>query len=203
MNILVTGAAGLVGYNACDYFTRNGHNVIAIDNLERSKLLGHQVSDKRTYFNWDALLKMPNLERRYLDVSEDLTRAFPENWCDGIVHLAGQCGVPTSIANPRRDFEINTVGTFNVLEYARAERERGRGTKVAFASTNKVYNLHSGWTLEGERWRWTTNAWHQNGFPSDMKSSLLSGSRTPYGNSKFMADAMMQEWYHMYGVPTG
>lgn len=204
MNILITGAAGLVGFNACKYFSEQGHHVYAIDNLERSKLLGHEVSEKRTYFNWHALRELKNIDWLYLDITDpDFAHKLPANYIDGIVHLAGQCGVPTSIWNPRRDFEINTLGTFNVLEYARAERAFGRNTKVAFASTNKVYNLHSGWNLEGERWRWSTETWHKNGFPSDGKSSLLSGSRTPYGNSKFMADAMMQEWYHMYGVPTG
>ena len=204
MNVLITGAAGLIGYNACKYYSAKGDNVIAIDNLERSKLLGHVVSDKRAKLNWDKLDSELGVRTIFMDVSnQEHFSMLPTNWCDAIVHLAGQCGVPTSIANPRRDFEINTLGTFNVLEYARSERALGRDTKVAFASTNKVYNLHSGWHLEGERWRWSMNSWHQYGFPSDMKTTLLHGSRTPYGNSKFMADAMMQEWFHMYGVPTG
>jgi CDP-paratose 2-epimerase len=204
MNILISGAAGLVGFNACKYYAERGHSVIGMDNLERSKLLGHDVSDVRQKFNWDQLDTKYGVRTIFGDVSkQEHIRMLPTNWCDAIIHLAGQCGVPTSIADPRRDFEINTCGTFNILEYARAERNRGRNTRVAFASTNKVYNLHAGWMLQGERWRWTSEAWHRNGFPADMTSSLLKGSRTPYGNSKFMADAMMQEWYHMYGVPTG
>lgn len=204
-NILITGAAGLIGYNACRYYSAKGDNVIAIDNLERSRLLGHAAS-ARDHLNWDLLETLPNVERKLLDVSDESFVVYlPENWCDGIVHLAGQCGVPCSITNPRRDFEINTIGTFNVLEYARAERSRGRNTKVVFSSTNKVYNLHSGWQMNAEntRWEWSTASWRRNGFPTDMTSSLLSGSRTPYGNSKFMADAICQEWFHMYGVPTG
>lgn len=203
-NYLVTGAAGLVGFNACKFLRAQGHEVIGMDNLERSALLGHDVSSTRRSFNWNQLDSKYGVRTIFSDISQNNHFSMiPKNWCDGIIHLAGQCGVPTSVADPRRDFEINTLGTFNVLEYARAERERGRNTKVAFASTNKVYNLHAGWMLQGERWRWTSESWHRSGFPTDMTSSLLKGSRTPYGNSKFMADAMMQEWYHMYGVPTG
>jgi CDP-paratose 2-epimerase len=201
--ILITGGCGLVGFNACKYYAERGHNVISVDNLSRSSLLGHEVSEKRRTFNRDQL-KVLGVENLLLDVADpQLVKALPQSWCDSIIHLAGQCSVPNSISDPRKDFEVNTAGTFNILEYARSERNKGRATKVAFSSTNKVYNLHSGWMLQGDRWRWTSEAWHRNGFPADMTSSLLKGSRTPYGNSKFMADAMMQEWFHMFNVPTG
>lgn len=206
MKVLVTGAAGLVGYNTCKYYINRGHEVIGLDNLERSSLLGHEVSEVRRKFNWNKLVDM-GVDMRPHDVSKaDSFVGIPD--VDAIVHLAGQCGVPTSIADPRRDFEVNTLGTLNVLEFARACRDRGKDTKVAFASTNKVYNLHAGWYLPSEtapRWEWYASELRVHGFSERVgkELDLLKGSRTPYGNSKFMADAMCQEWFHMYGVPTG
>jgi UDP-glucose 4-epimerase len=56
---------------------------------------------------------------------------------DGIVHLAAQTGVPGSLADPRRDCEVNVIGTLNMLEAARAEQERtGRQMRFVFASSN-------------------------------------------------------------------
>ena len=182
MRVLVTGAAGLVGYNTCKYYINRGHEVIGMDNLERSSLLGHEVSEVRRKFNWNKLVDM-GVDMTLRDVSIPASFGnLPD--VDAIVHLAGQCGVPTSIANPMRDFEVNTLGTLNVLEFARKCRENGKDTKVAFASTNKVYNLHAGWYLPSEtasRWAWYESEIRIYGFSERMGKELdvLKGSRTP------------------------
>jgi CDP-paratose 2-epimerase len=194
MDILVTGAAGLIGFNACKYFQQQGHTVFGMDNLERSDLLGHKVSDARKYYNWNALDELGILCYPW-DVSD------PESWnnmhvVDAVVHLAGQCGVPTSIANPRRDFEINTVGTFNALEFARAVK-----AKFVYASTNKVYPLHEGWKLNNvlKRWEWDHLPRHYAGFP---ETAMDQSGRTPYGASKYAGDVLVQEYGDIFGLRT-
>lgn len=208
MKVLVTGAAGLIGFNACKYYLELGHQVVGIDNLERSDLLGHtEASDKRRGHNWHLLSDL-GVETEMVDVSDkydmDTFMINHPYGFDLIIHLAGQCGVPTSIKNPRRDFEINAGGTFNVLEYVRLT---GKG-RVVYASTNKTYPLHSGWALNtaSDKWQWVPTAWRENGFPRHGELSHpdhLGGSRTPYGTSKYVGDLLMQEYYHTYGIPTG
>ncbi len=205
MRVLVTGAAGLIGFNTCKYYLGKGATVVGIDNLDRSDLLGHEVSPQRRSFNWKLLHEL-GVQCVYGDVSQERMFSDRRELFDGfdiVVHLAGQCGVPTSISNPRRDFEVNAIGTFNVLEYVRLS---GKG-RVVYASTNKTYPLHSGWALDSasSRYIWQPRDWRENGFPIHGELSHpdhLGGSRTPYGTSKYVGDLLMQEYYHTYKIPT-
>ena len=203
MKVLVTGACGLIGFNTCKHYVNMGDEVWGIDNLERSKLLGHEVSQERARFNYKELVNMGvTLVER--DISEQATwDNLPQEGFDIVVHLAGQCGVPTSIADPRRDFEINAIGTFNVLEYV---RKTGKG-RVVYASTNKTYPLHAGWdkSSHSNKWEWRDRDWHDYGFPKDGElkhPDNFGGARTPYGTSKYVGDLLMQEYHYTYGIPT-
>ena len=210
MRVLVTGGCGLIGYHACMYYKNMGHEVVAMDNLERSKLLGHEVSDDRHFFN-KRLLNQAGVETWLLDVS------VRENWqsilyndvrskklrheqFDLVIHLAGQCGVPTSIANPTRDWEVNANGTLHALEYCREV-----GATLCLASTNKVYPIHDDpkhptWIKDiDNRWRFL-DLRYRYGIKEDAD---FKGARTPYGNSKMAADMLCQEWSHTYGIRTG
>jgi nucleoside-diphosphate-sugar epimerase len=85
-----------------------------MDNLERSSLLGHEVSEERRLFNWKKLDEA-GVRIWPLDVSkQECWDVFDGH--DYVLHFAGQCGVPTSIEKPRRDMEVNFLGTFNALE---------------------------------------------------------------------------------------
>ncbi len=193
----------MIGFHISKFYASQGHEVVVMDNLERSDLLGHRVGKFRKYYNHKELERL-GVEVLDYDVSdqkqwEAVGTSFS---ADYIFHMAAQCGVPTSIANPRRDFEVNTVGTFNMLEYARKH-----GSRVVYASTNKVYPIHSGWVKDREklRWVWAEPAMERNGFPTSggPVDRYTGGSRTPYGNSKYAGDLLCQEYYHIYGVPTG
>lgn len=197
MRVLVTGGAGLIGYHAAMYYVNKGAQVDVIDNLERCDLLGHKVSPLRQLFNIDAL-KAKGVRWIKADVSNPESFSYgPRDRYDYILHFAGQCGVPTSIENPRRDMEVNYLGTFNVLEYARKT-----GAAVAFASTNKVYPIHDVFVKNESksRWEFANRSWSVTGFPV---VNDLEGSRTPYGASKYAADVLCQEYAHTYGVRTG
>ncbi len=204
MKVLVTGGCGMIGFHLAKFYKEQGHEVVVMDNLERSLLLNQKVNDKRKNFNKFYLEKI-GVECLSSDVSKsgswDILKNFDRFDADVIFHMAAQCGVPPSVENPIRDFEVNTVGTMNMLEYARK-----CGSKVVYASTNKTYPIHDAWVLSGDhmshepRWEWADPYIQENGW--DVEQSQI-GSRTPYGNSKYMGDLSCQEWYHMYGVPTG
>jgi len=203
MKVLVTGSCGLIGYHTCCYYVNLGYEVWGVDNLERSKLLGHDVSQVRARFNYKELrARGVTLVER--DISDQATwDNLPQDGFDIIIHLAGQCGVPTSIENPRRDFEVNAIGTFNVLEYV---RKTGKG-RVVYASTNKTYPLHAGWdkSSHSNKWEWRDADWHHYGFPKDGElkhPDNFGGARTPYGTSKYVGDLLMQEYHYTYGIPT-
>jgi len=193
MRVLITGGCGMIGYAIAKHNKTIGNEVIVIDNLERSSLLGHEVDIIRKEFNQNKLkkLKIPVINS---DVSDPSTFADILD-IDAIFHMAAQCGVPPSIANPRRDFEVNTIGTFNVLELARKT-----GAAVIYASTNKVYPLHDMFTKEGNRWRFQNDEFAKWGFP---ESANYFGARTPYGTSKYCGDLLCQEYSYTYGIRTG
>jgi len=196
MNVLVTGGCGLIGFNAAKYYAEQGHVVDVMDNLERSDLLGHKVSDKRRLFNSNALKKLGvNVYHHDVSIRTDWMQ---HDGHDLILHFAGQCGVPTSIENPQRDWEVNAVGTFNALEYAREH-----DATLCFASTNKVYPIHDAFVLNtsDNRWHFIRPEWEINGVGLSAQNEM--GSRTPYGASKYTADIYCQEYAHSYGVKTG
>jgi CDP-paratose 2-epimerase len=196
MRILVTGGCGLIGFNAAKYYREQGHEVDVMDNLERSDLLGHRVSEARRTFNSFELKKLGvNVFHQDVSIRTDWIQ---HDGHDLILHFAGQCGVPTSIDNPRRDWEVNAQGTFHGLEYAREH-----GATFCFASTNKVYPIHDAFVLDekDDRWHFLKPNWDRWGVGTDAVSEV--GSRTPYGTSKYSADLLCQEYAHTYGVKTG
>ena len=196
MKILVTGGCGLIGYHAAKYYAQRGHEVTVMDNFERSDLLGHEISANQRYFNHAELQKYGVKNHSY-DVS------IRHSWSalrghDYVLHFAGQCGVPTSLSDPRRDFEINTVGTLNALEYCREH-----GAALAFASTNKVYAFPDNSWVKGVDGEWQfCDTELTNGCPTKQVEPIVDG-RTPYGASKFAADTLCQEYAHSFGVRTG
>ena len=194
--VLVTGGCGLIGFNTAKYYAEQGHEVDVMDNLERSDLLGHRVSEERRTFNSVALKEL-GVRVHHDDVSKR-DSWVNQNGHDLVIHLAGQCGVPTSIENPRRDFEVNTIGTFHALEYCREH-----GAAMVFASTNKVYPIHDAFVRHSEedRWHFMNQQWEACGV--GLNAASLVGSRTPYGTSKYAADLLCQEYAHTYGVKTG
>jgi CDP-paratose 2-epimerase len=117
MNILITGHCGFIGSAAWNHFINLGHVVYGIDDLSR------KTSKPNPSINSYVADIITISSIRELDVEID--------W---VLHLAAQVSVVESISNPRRDFETNAAGTFEVLQYAKA-----RGAGVIYASTNKVF----------------------------------------------------------------
>ena len=131
MRVFITGGAGFVGCNLAQNRLDRGDVVTVFDNLSRPRTQ-HNLEWLQGLANSSHLHFVHNDIRNFEGLRDAVAAAQP----DLIVHLAAQVAVTTSVRNPREDFEINALGTFNVLEAARAQ---STPPAVFYASTNKVY----------------------------------------------------------------
>jgi len=185
---LITGCAGFIGSHMSKYFLDNGFTVIGIDNLSRNgshanlRWLKSINSDKFIFHNEDI--------RNFSNIVDVFKK---HNGFELIIHEAGQVAVTTSVANPREDFEINALGTFNMLE---AFRLFSPDAFFEFASTNKVYGnmCEAGVTEKNGRYAYTDI----NGIKEDYNLDLHS----PYGCSKGAADQYVRDYSRIYGLKT-
>ena len=188
MKIIITGGAGFIGSNAASFFLNRGDEVIIYDNLSRSgskKNLTWLRSLGRKF----TLIEGQITSRK--DVSK-LSVAFPN--ADAIIHLAAQVAVTSSVTDPRADFEINALGTFNLLEEI---RKSGTKAKIIYSSTNKVYgSMETVKVIEGK----TRFSYKDllNGVPETQPLDFHS----PYGCSKGTADQYMHDYMRIYGLDT-
>ena len=194
MRVLVTGGAGLVGSHTAEYYAKRGHEVIAFDNLMRSKLFG---SDKKTVeYNWKYLETFKNVSRVVGDVrnEEDLIKVI--KGLDVVIHTAGQPGVPSSARMPKEDFSINAFGTLNVLECL---RQHSPEAIFIYCSTNKVYGENvDKYALDEKDKRYVYK--DISGISESL--SIDHTGHTPYGVSKYVGDLYTQEYAHIYGMRT-
>ena len=133
MAILVTGAAGFIGYHVADRLLARGETVFGIDNLNDY----YSVALKRDRITDIATRRGDSFRFLPLDFSdhEALDRGLDGHGIDRIVHLGAQAGVRYSIENPRAYVQANVVGHLNILEFA---RHRGVA-HLAYASSSSVY----------------------------------------------------------------
>ena len=129
--ILVTGAAGFIGYHLCLRLLKNGMRVFGADNVNGY----YDVSLKRARLN--ELAPFKNFTFSEGDLAEEgfVQHLFVETKPDVVVHLAAQAGVRYSIENPRAYIESNVIGFFNVLEQVRYHPV----TNFLYASSSSVY----------------------------------------------------------------
>lgn len=191
--VLVTGGAGFVGSHVVEHYAGRGAAVTVLDDLSRAETLASADENRDT-----AAYNRDYLRERYPDVDfveadvRDGERLVPiVDGHDAIVHLAGQVAVTASLDDPRRDFDVNAAGTFNVLEAARrAESD----PVVVFASTNKVYggNVNEIPVREEATRYWFDDAEYDRGIPESL--SIDGCEHTPYGTSKLAADLYVQDY---------
>jgi len=196
MRILVTGGLGFIGSHAAEFFANNGHDVVVFDNQSRSKLLGAKPANPN--YVRKQLGRHKNIQIINGDIRRYRALAGAVQQVDAILHTAGQVAVTTSISDPRTDFEINALGTFNLLEFARKSDAR-----VIFTSTNKVYghNVNSIPVLdEGTRYAFRGKK-YSHGIAEDFP--IDNTSHSPYGCSKLAADTYVQDYAETYGMQTG
>ena len=186
MKVLITGGAGFIGVNAAQHYLQGGHDVCVLDNLQRK---GADVNLKWLQTNYDVDFALVDV-RKYADLRAAVDRFSP----DFVVHLAAQVAVTTSVENPREDFEINALGTFNLLE---ALRSLGALVPVVYASTNKVYGRMEAVKVVEHDTRYEY-APPLTGVSEDTPLDFHS----PYGCSKGAADQYMRDYHRIFGIPT-
>lgn len=183
--ILITGGAGFIGCNAARYFGERNWSVTVLDNLSRAG------TDK----NLDWLREQTTFDFVQADVRDGkaMDRVVAEGRYDAVVHLAAQVAVTTSVADPRTDFAVNALGTFNLLD---AVRRHCRDAVFIFASTNKVYGKIAGARseLDGGRYRYVDR-------PHGIAESEPLDFLSPYGCSKGAADQYVLDFARIYGIP--
>lgn len=186
MKYLITGGFGFLGTNLAENILQNGHELIIIDNFSR---LGSRQ-------NAEWLGKLSFFRHKEIDIRnyDDVANVIDQTRPDIIFHLAGQVAMTTSIQNPRLDFEINTLGTLNVLE---AVRLLSPETGVIYSSTNKVYGDLAGYEYEVHGNRYTMPQ-----FPEGINEEVTLDFHSPYGCSKGSGDQYVLDYARIYRLKT-
>jgi len=186
--IIVTGGAGFIGCNAVKRHLDSGHEVVLVDDLSR------RGADKN--LAWlQGLGKKFSFHRCDIRDVKKLDDVFREHRdARVILHLAGQVAVTTSVVEPRDDFEINALGTFNVLE---AYRKHAPEAVLIYSSTNKVYGglEHLSVVERDGRYQFRD-------LETGVDEGTLLDFHSPYGCSKGAADQYVRDYSRIYGLRT-
>lgn len=134
MNICITGSSGLIGSAASELFL-NKCQIVGIDNNMRQSYFGTPASTKEQMLR---LSKHPHYHHVDLDIRNkgDIDRLFRKYRFDAVIHCAAQPSHDRSKDMILTDFEVNTVGTLNLLD---ALHNTNASAPFVFTSTNKVY----------------------------------------------------------------
>jgi CDP-paratose 2-epimerase len=200
MKVLITGSSGLIGSEAVAYYDREGHKVFGVDNNLRREFFGPQ-GDTR----WN-LERLRQTTSRFVHCELDIRdRAkmldlFQQERFDLIIHCAAQPSHDKAKEIPFTDFDVNAVGTVNLLE---ACRQITPEAVFVFMSTNKVYGDSPNEIPLRElptRWDYARTE-DFNGVREDCRIDRTMHSL--FGASKTAADVMAQEYGRYFGMNVG
>jgi len=164
MRILITGGAGFIGSHLCDKYTKEGHTVLCLDNFMSGNIINvRHLLDYRNF-------KLIKGDIRDFELLEKVMRDV-----DAIFHLAAQIHVDRSYIEPRLTYDVNVIGTQNVLEAAKMSDAK----KIIHASTSEVYGSAQYAPIDEN---YPLNAPH------------------PYGASKIAADRLCYAYARTYGM---
>ncbi len=188
MKILVTGAAGFIGFHLCKKLANIGHEIIGIDNLndyydvslKRARLaeLGIEGDAHLTEQTCSRFLHSFNFFKIDITNKADLENLFKQEKIDIVCHLAAQAGVRYSIENPDAYIQSNIVGFTNILECCRNFNIK----HLVYASSSSVYGMNSKIPFE----------------ETDRVDSPVS----LYAATKKSNELMAYTYTHLYGFPT-
>lgn len=186
MKLLITGGCGFLGSNLASDALARGDELVVFDNLYRS--------GSRENLEWLRGQGAFVFEHGDIRNQNDITRVIQLFKPDAVFHLAGQVAMTTSIANPRFDFEVNVMGTHNLLE---AVRVHAPEAILVYSSTNKVYGDLEQYTYHENDTRYSCVE-YPNGFNEQTQLDFHS----PYGCSKGAADQYMLDYSRIFGLKT-
>lgn len=199
MKVLVTGSGGLIGSAMVRHFAGQGNEIVGIDNNMRKTFFG---DDADTSWAVKSLVdSTPQYRHVALDIRdrESILKLFEEERFDATVHCAAQPSHDRAAAIPFLDFEVNALGTLNLLE---ANRQYSLDSPFVMLSTNKVYGdgpNHLPLVEQETRYDFADEQ-YRNGIPETFPIDHTTHSL--FGASKVAADVMVQEYGRYFGMPT-
>jgi UDP-glucuronate 4-epimerase len=174
VKILVTGAAGFIGYHLCKSLLDDDYEVLGIDNIN------DYYDPKIKYARLDQLISYNNFTFQKIDIAdrESLTKVFTDFKPNKVVNLAAQAGVRYSIENPYAYLDANLTGFLNIIECCRHHETKG----LIYASSSSVYgaNMKIPFSIEDK---------------TSQPTSL-------YGATKKANELMASSYSHLYGLHT-
>lgn len=197
--MIVTGSSGLIGSEVVSYFCEQGWNVVGIDNNMRADFFGPQG---------DTQWNRKRLEERYtgfkhveLDIRnrQGIQALFKEIRPHAVIHTAAQPSHDLAASRPFDDFDVNAVGTLNLLE---ANRLTNPDVPFIHMSTNKVYgDAPNEIRLMETETRWD---YADPDFADGIKETFRidQSKHSLFGASKVAADIMVQEYGRYFGMPS-
>jgi len=197
--LLVTGSNGLIGSEIVTHFDSRGWHVVGVDNNMRAEFFG-PAGDTR--WNQRRLVETcRDFTHRELDIRdrEGVQAVVEDVKPELLVHAAAQPSHDLAASRPFEDFDVNAVGTLNLLE---ACRKAAPETVFVHMSTNKVYGDRPNTLplVEKEtRWEYADPA-DFDGIGETM--SLDGALHSLFGASKVAADVMVQEYGRYFDLPT-
>ena len=196
---LVTGSSGLIGSEVTAFFHENGFKIHGVDNNQREKFFGPQGNTRWNQQRLQSALK--NFAHHELDIRnragvEELVKSIKPAV---IIHTAAQPSHDLAAQIPFDDFDVNAVGTLNLLEAARRHCPE---SPFIHMSTNKVYGDRPN-TIPlkelGTRWDYADPA-YAHGIAEDF--SIDQSKHSLFGASKVAADVLVQEFGRYLDMPT-
>ena len=200
MKVLVTGSSGLIGSEAVEYFDRQGHTVFGIDNNMRQVFFGVQGD---TLWNLNRLKHVThNFTHFDCDIRDrqSLEEIFSRHSFDLIIHCAAQPSHDKAKDIPIVDFEVNAMGTMNLLEMT---RQHCKDAVFIHVSTNKVYGDAPNELPLKElptRWDYARDE-DYDGISETCRIDQTTHSL--FGASKTAGDVMAQEYGRYFGMNVG
>ncbi|MFH1509725.1 MAG: SDR family NAD(P)-dependent oxidoreductase [Candidatus Nealsonbacteria bacterium] len=184
--ILITGGCGFIGTNAAKHYIKKNYKVISFDNLSRPGAKQNLSWLKKQGGNFI-------FEKGDIRNDKKLLEIFKKYKPNLVLHLAAQVTMVTSVKNPKEDFEINALGTFNVLEAMRKTKSKAA---ALYSSTNKVMGelLYLPVIEKEKRYIYKNIDGIDESFPLDFHG--------PYGCSKGCGDQYFIDYSRIFGLNT-
>jgi CDP-paratose 2-epimerase len=197
--MIVTGSSGLIGSEVVSYFSQNNWKVFGVDNNMRADFFGEQGD---TRWNQKRLqVQFPSFSYIDMDIRDrnKVVTLIREIRPDAIVHTAAQPSHDLAASRPFDDFDVNAVGTLNLLE---ASRKVNSEIPFIHMSTNKVYgDAPNELRLVEKETRWDYA--DQEYFYGIKETFRIDQSKhSLFGASKAASDIMVQEYGRYFDMPT-
>lgn len=164
MKVLVTGGAGFIGSHLADLLIEKGHKVVVIDNLSNGRLnnINHLLDNKNFKFHELDIINLDEIKPIFKNV-------------DWVFHMAGMADIVPSIESPKKYYDCNVTGTFNVLEAAREASIK----KIVYAASSSSYGI-------------------PDNYPTAETADI--SPQYPYALTKYMGEELVIHWSQTYKI---